>query len=298
MSNNGYNIKDLEVLSGIKAHTLRIWEQRYHILHPQRSESNIRFYSNDDLRRILNISLLNKHGKKISKIAKLSDDEIISEVNKLTEQEQNNTDQIEGLILSMIELDENRFEKIINSCILRMGLIKTIQDVMFPFLKKIGVMWQTGTINPAQEHFISNLIRQKIIVAIDGQIIKPNEETQKVILFLPEGELHEISLLIYTYILRQNNHQTIYLGQSVPLNDMKKIAEIRSPQYMVSVITQPLKDLTITDYIQLVSSHFPKQTLFLSGAQLLNKQLPKLKNVRYFNTPEDFITLVQELQTS
>jgi DNA-binding transcriptional MerR regulator len=294
MANNGYNIKDLETLSGIKAHTLRIWEQRYHILKPQRSDTNIRSYSNDDLRRILNISLLNKHGKKISKIAELSDVDIIAEVNKLSQQNENNTDQIDSLIVSMIELDEERFEKIVNSTILRIGLIKTIQEVMYPFLQKIGLMWQTGTINPAQEHFISNLIRQKIIVAIDGQIIKPSEKTKKAVLFLPEGELHEISLLFFSYILRSNNHQTIYLGQSVPLNDMIKISEIRQPHFWVTVITQPFKDISITDYITKLANLFPNQTLLISGAQVLNISVPQLKNVRYFNTPQEFIDIIKE----
>jgi len=176
-----YSIKDLETLSGIKAHTLRIWEQRYQLLKPHRTNTNIRLYTNEDLRRILNVSLLNKSGTKISKIASLNDNELYEQVNKLTKESDNNADQIESLILSMIELDEERFEKIVNSCILRLGLIKTIDEILFTFLQKIGIMWQTGSINPAQEHFISNLIRQKIIVAIDGQIIKRDITSKKVI---------------------------------------------------------------------------------------------------------------------
>jgi DNA-binding transcriptional MerR regulator/methylmalonyl-CoA mutase cobalamin-binding subunit len=292
---SNYSIKDLETLSGIKAHTLRIWEQRYQLLKPHRTNTNIRYYTNEDLRRILNISLLNKNGTKISKIASLNDNELYEEVNKLTKESDSNVDQIESLILSMIELDEERFEKIVSSCILRLGLIKTIDEILFAFLQKIGVMWQTGSINPAQEHFISNLIRQKIIVAIDGQFVKRATSSKKIILFLPENELHEISLLFYTYLVRNSGHQSIYLGQSVPQNDMMRVAEIRKPDYLVTVITQAFKDTTTKEYLKNLSKNFPKQKLLISGAQLYNHKLQSFKNIQYFNTPKDFIEILKKI---
>ena len=294
MTASNYSIKDLETLSGIKAHTLRIWEQRYQLLKPHRTDTNIRYYTNDDLRRILNVSLLNKNGRKISKIASLNDKELYDEVNKLSKESENNSDQIENLILCMIELDEERFEKIINSNILRLGLIKTIDEILFPFLQKIGVMWQTGTINPAQEHFISNLIRQKLIVAIDGQLVKRDNKSKKVVLFLPEGELHEISLLFCTYLLRNAGHQSIYFGQSVPLTDMVRVAEIREPHYLVTIITQPFKEITTNEYLKNLSKKFPKQKIFVSGAQLFNHRLPTFKNIEYFNTPTDFLEIAKK----
>ncbi len=202
--------------------------------------------------------------------------------------------QIESLILSMIELDEERFEKIVNSCILRLGLVKTIDEILFTFLQKIGIMWQTGSINPAQEHFISNLIRQKIIVAIDGQLVKRDTTSKKVILFLPENELHEISLLFYTYLVRSRGHQSIYLGQSVPQNDMIRVAEIRKPDYLVTVITQAFKETTTNEYLKSLSKNFPKQKLFVSGAQIFNHKLPVFKNIEYFNTPNEFIEILKK----
>lgn len=294
MTESNYSIKDLETLSGIKAHTLRIWEQRYQLLKPHRTDTNIRYYTNEDLRRILNVSLLNKNGTKISKIASLKDNELYEEVNKLSKESNNNADQIESLILSMIELDEERFEKIVNSCILRLGLVKTIDEILFTFLQKIGIMWQTGSINPAQEHFISNLIRQKIIVAIDGQLVKRDTTSKKVILFLPENELHEISLLFYTYLVRSRGHQSIYLGQSVPQNDMIRVAEIRKPDYLVTVITQAFKETTTNEYLKSLSKNFPKQKLFVSGAQIFNHKLPVFKNIEYFNTPNEFIEILKK----
>ncbi|MEX0883706.1 MAG: MerR family transcriptional regulator, partial [Cyclobacteriaceae bacterium] len=200
-----YSIKDLEQLSGIKAHTLRIWEQRYKILKPKRTETNIRYYDDDDLKLILNVALLNDNGFKISKIAKLNMEDIKSEILKLTERSFKFDDQIHALIIAMVELDEERFEKIISTNILKIGFELTMINIIYPFLSKIGILWQTGSIHPGQEHFISNLVRQKLIVAIDGQMYTGGGK--KFLLFLPEGELHEISLLFSSYLLKSNGHK-------------------------------------------------------------------------------------------
>jgi len=159
MSN--YSIKDLEQLSGIKAHTLRIWEQRYNIIAPKRTDTNIRTYDDRDLKLVLNIALLKDHGHKISEISKLSLDEMNREVIKISDRQQNYPDQIHALTISMIDLDEDRFEKIISTNILQFGFENTIINIVYPFLSRLGTLWVTGSVGPAQEHFISNLIRQK-----------------------------------------------------------------------------------------------------------------------------------------
>ena len=164
-----YSIKDLEQLSGIKAHTVRVWEQRYKLLNPKRTETNIRYYDDHDLKLILNVALLNDNGIKISKIAKMSVEEMKAEVLHLTERSFAYDDQIHSLVLAMIEFNEERFEKIIATNILKIGFEQTMLNVIYPFLSKIGILWQTGSIHPGQEHFISNLVRQKLIVAIDGK---------------------------------------------------------------------------------------------------------------------------------
>jgi MerR family transcriptional regulator, light-induced transcriptional regulator len=285
-----FSIKDLEKLSGIKAHTLRIWEQRYGILKPERTDTNIRWYCNTELKQLLNITLLYEHGFKISKIACLKNNDVISEVNKIIDSQFSICDQIRGLMLSMVELDEERFDKIISNNILHNGFQNTIEKIVYPFLHKIGIMWQTGCINPAQEHFISNLIRQKLITAIDGQIISPNKNSKKFVLFLPEGELHELSLLYFHYLLKSKGHKVIYLGQSVPLLDLQKVFEIRSPQYILSIFTHiqehPEK------YIKELSTAFPKATILLSGCQLLDKGIKFPKNVHSFRTPADLQPLI------
>ncbi|MFY7911452.1 MAG: MerR family transcriptional regulator, partial [Emticicia sp.] len=163
MSN--YSIKDLEQLSGIKAHTLRIWEQRYNIINPKRTDTNIRTYDDNDLKLVLNIALLKDHDYKISEIAKLSLEELSKEVLAISDKQLNYPDQIHALTIAMIDIDEERFEKIMSTNILQFGFENTMINIIYPFLSRIGTLWVTGSIGPAQEHFITNLIRQKIIVA-------------------------------------------------------------------------------------------------------------------------------------
>ncbi len=284
-----FSIKDLEKLSGIKAHTLRAWELRYGILKPERTDTNIRWYCNNELKLLLNITLLYNNGFKISKIACLQNHDLVQEVNKLIDAQGKACDQIEGLIISMVELDEQRFEKIISNSILHNGFAHTIEKVVYPFLHRIGILWQTGSINPAQEHFISNLIRQKLIVAIDGVPVPAIANPQKFVLYLPDGELHELSLLYFTYVLKSKGHHVIYLGQSVPFVDLEKVFEIRSPHYIVSVFTHVP---AAAEYIQQLSGTFPKTGILLSGNQCLEEGLTLPKNIRVFKTPTDLLMLI------
>ena len=285
-----FSIKDLEKLSGIKAHTLRIWEQRYGILKPKRTDTNIRSYNNDELKLLLNITLLYNNGYKISKIAAYKKEEITDEVNKIVSTQINPCEQIDGLIIAMVEMDEQRFEKIISTNILQNGFNQTIENVIYPFLKKIGVMWQTGCVNPAQEHFISNLIRQKLIVAIDGQIVKENAESKKFVLFLPELELHELSLLYFNYLLKSKGHNVTYLGQSVPMLDLQKVIEIIRPDYLVSVITQPQE--STEEYFNRLAKCFPKGRILISGCQVVEKSIKTPKNISIFKNSDDLLSLL------
>ncbi len=229
-----YSIKDLEQLSGIKAHTLRMWEQRYNLMLPKRTDTNIRFYDDEDLKLILNVSLLNDNGYKISKIASMSEEEMRGEVLKLTERSLTYDDQIHSLTLAMIDFDEDRFEKIISTNTLKLGFENTMVNIIYPFLSKIGVLWQTGSINPAQEHFISSLIRQKIIVAIDGQYVDKKANSVKYMLFLPEGELHEMTLLFSYFLIKSRGNRVIYLGQSMPANDLEEAYKVHRPEYILT----------------------------------------------------------------
>lgn len=268
---NRFSIKDLEQFSGIKAHTLRIWEKRYDMLNPNRTKTNIRWYSSDDLKRLLNIALLYHHDHKISKIAALTDKELADKVAEIAQNTSDYSIFVDGLVMAMIEMDEQRFEKIFSSGLIKLGFEDTIAKVVYPFLIKIGFMWQMGSSNPAQEHFVSNLIRQKIIAAIDGQVVPMDRSPKKAILFLPDGEMHELGLLVLNYMMRARGLNTYYLGQSVPMEDLRRACEIKKPDYLVSVFTSPMPKLK--EFVRLLSQHFPHTKIILSGKQILSANL-------------------------
>nr|MBI1228831.1 MerR family transcriptional regulator [Cytophagales bacterium] len=285
-----YSIKDLEQLSGIKAHTLRIWEQRYNLLTPKRTDTNIRYYDDADLRLILNVALLNENGFKISKIAKLSPDEISQEVINLTERSFMYDDQIHALTIAMVEFDEARFDKIISTNILKIGFELTMINVIYPFLSKIGILWQTGSIHPGQEHFISNLIRQKLIVAIDGQVSATNNK--KFLLYLPQGELHEISLLFSCYILKSNGYQVIYLGQNTPEEDLNAVYQVHKPDYLLTVLTTSPNSEDLQDYLTSLGEKFKESVVLVSGYQVIGKALklpPNIHVMHYLKDIKDYL---------
>jgi MerR family transcriptional regulator, light-induced transcriptional regulator len=265
-----YSIKDLERLSGIKAHTLRIWEQRYAILRPERSDTNIRYYSNTDLKRILNISLLNNNGHKISKIASLNDENIVKEAEKLLNNYTKESDQIENLILCLMDFNEDRFDKTITNSVIHFGFENTMEKIVFPFLKHLGNMWQVGMINPAQEHFLSNLIRQKLIVGIDGLMPNSLNTPKNCLLFLPSGELHEMGLLYANFILKRKGHRCIYLGQSVPVEDLSVISKIMKPDYCISIITSKQEDLEMDEYLKMLAISLPESHFLISGRMVVD----------------------------
>ncbi|WP_017729971.1 MerR family transcriptional regulator [Nafulsella turpanensis] len=292
---SSYSIKDLEQLSGIKAHTLRIWEQRYNFITPKRTETNIRYYNDHDLKLILNVSLLRENGYKISKIAEMEPQQMAQAVLSITEKSDNFADQIHSLVLSMIDLDEERFEKILSTNILQNGFENTMLGIIFPFLNKIGILWQTGSINPAHEHFISNLIRQKLIVAIDGCYVSSKETRNKYLLFLPEGELHEISLLFCHYIIKSRKNKVVYLGQNVPLPDLASTYDTYQPNFLVGVLTCAPVQAKVQKYINQLGESFPKSKIFLSGQQVIGQDLKAPQNVEFFLRLDSFLNLVEEL---
>ncbi|MFA0961544.1 MerR family transcriptional regulator [Roseivirga sp. BDSF3-8] len=291
-----YSIKDLEHLSGIKAHTLRIWEQRYNFLNPKRTDTNIRYYDDKDLKLILNVSLLKDYGFKISKIAKMDEEQMLVEVIKITEKNLKYPDQIHALTLSMIDLDEDRFEKIMSTNILHLGFESTMINIIYPFLSKIGVLWQTGAINPAQEHFISNLVRHKIIVAIDGQFVSSSKETSKYLFFLPEGELHELSLLFCYYLVKSRGYKGIYLGQTLPFEDLVSVYDIHKPEYIVSIFTSSPRQDEVQNYINKLSDSFSESQIILSGYQVAAGPVNLPDNCQSFSRIEEFISYISEIE--
>ncbi|MFN8254613.1 MAG: MerR family transcriptional regulator [Bacteroidales bacterium] len=290
-----YSIKDLEKLSSIKAHTIRIWEKRYKIVNPERTGTNIRFYNEQELKRLMNISVLIQNGIKISHIAKLSADEIKDKAFFLLQNSQDQDGQVRNLILSMIELNEQKFEKTLGKSILNIGFEKTMIQLVYPFLDQIGVLWQTGAINPAHEHFISNLIRQKLIVSIDGIEFKPAQKYKKFMLFLPEGELHELGLLFYAYLLKSRGHQVLYLGQMTPFESLTGSVSTWNPDFLLLFIVSSVNGVSYQKYLEEISNNFADKKILVSGAQTaeLEKILPK--NVTVFTNFTEFIEFLNNI---
>lgn len=276
MASENYSIKDLERLSGIKAHTIRIWEKRYGIINPRRTDTNIRYYGNEELKKILNISLLNQHGFKISAISELSDTEIAQKVAAISLVDGNNN-QDEKLLISLIEMDEQLFNKTFSSIVIQLGFEQAIVKSIFPFFNRIGIMWQAGTINPAQEHFISNLIRNKLIVATESITRLPEVNLGTGLLFLPERELHEIALLFYNYALRARGFNTIYLGPSVPQDSLDRVISICKPSFIVTGMTNPIVSNDFLAFCCQLCKAAPFANVYFTGPipPMVNTRLPK-----------------------
>jgi len=272
-----YSIKDLEKLSGIKAHTIRIWEQRYHLIEPKRTPTNIRYYSDDDLVKLMNTSLLNQNGYKISKIAQLNDSRIKDMVIKLNTGEPSLTIQSSNLVKALIEADELLFNQVFETSVENLGFEITIEQLLFPLLENIGTLWLAGTICPAQEHLISNLIRQKLMVAIDQQRVKTESKLPRILFYLPEGEFHDIGILYYSYLARKANFEVIYLGTSVPFRDLEKMDDIRPFQLIFTSFVTSQGEDTMAQRIEKKRKAFPDKIFLISGWQIKQEQpfLPK-----------------------
>jgi len=289
----GYKIKDIEVLTGIKAHTLRIWEKRYGILEPLRTETQIRTYSDKELAYLLNVSLLNKSGHKISKIAKLENQELSKLVWDLKYNSSENSD--DKLILALVELDESLFRDTLAILIKEHGLEKTFTNFIIPFLDRIGVMWLIGTINPAQEHFITNLIRQKVIGEIDKLPI-PDSSKSGIMLYLPEHEWHELSLLFYQYILRKNDINTFYLGQSLPYESLLQCVEKLKPKAIMTSLLTSIDENFIESYFNNIEKDTESLTVYAGGAQVMNYESKLPKSVKVIKSYLDIENCLKEFK--
>ena len=254
-----YTIKDLEKISGIKAHTIRIWEQRYQFLQPQRTETNIRTYSSDELKTILNVSLLNKYGFKISHIDKMSAEQMEEKILSLNQIDAQKERVVNALIKEMVSLNMANFERQMDTYIGQKGIEKTILEIIFPFMERVGILWVTNHINPAQEHLATNVIRQKIILGIE-KLPPVLQYSKRIVLFMPEGEYHEIGLLYVHYLLKQRGFYVDYLGANVPMVDLRYLSEFHKVDYLYCHLTSPAKNFKIHkffDQLAEVSKHIP-----------------------------------------
>lgn len=270
---NAFTIKDLENLSGIKAHTIRIWEQRYTFLKPRRTATNIRYYSNEELKAVLNIALLNKYGYKISHIDRMAPEEISSHILSLSDPRAVQERIINELVKEMVDMSIERFDQTISGFISARGIERAINQIIFPFLEKIGILWQTGHINPAQEHLVSNLIRQKLITAID-QAGSPIAKEQTFLLFLPEGEYHELGLLFMHYLLRSRGLKVIYLGANVPVEDLAFVARIKQPDIIFTHLTSQAGPFHFEKFLHQAGIKLKDHKMVISGPAILHYRKP------------------------
>jgi DNA-binding transcriptional MerR regulator len=289
---NSFTIKDLENLSGIKAHTIRIWEQRYSFIKPERSGTNIRYYSNDELKKILNVSLLNKYGFKISHIDKMNEGEIYEKILSLNQLEAQQERIVNELIQSMVDIDMEKLEMILDKYIQARGIERTIIQIIFPFMEKIGILWLTNHINPAQEHLVTNIIRQKLIVGIDG-IVTAVKVNKIVLLFLPEGEYHELGLLFMCYLLKSRGVTAVYLGANVPLKDVEYVVKLKKPDYLYSHLTTVGQNFNFDKFLSNITQKFSGLPIVISGqlTQTYQKKIhPPLNFKRSFAEVMDFVS--------
>lgn len=289
-----YSIKDLEKLSGIKAHTIRIWEQRYGVLSPRRTKTNIRYYLDEDLKFVLNIALLNKNGIKISKIAKMTKGEIAEKVAAISEINFEYGTQLDALTISMIEMDEFKFDRIVSTNIDQIGFEQTMLEVIYPFLDKLSVLWLTGSINPVQENFISYLIRQKLIVAIDKAPLLSGSRYKKFLLYLPEGERQELSLLFMHYLLKSRENRVIYLGQDISLSDLKDAYDIHQPDFIFTMITETFTKEPVQQYVDKLSETFQGAKVLLSGYQVVSQSVQVTANIQILKSLDQTLAFLND----
>ncbi|MBO6607238.1 MerR family transcriptional regulator [Psychroserpens sp.] len=260
-----FSIKDLENLTGIKAHTIRIWEKRYNLLQPERTDTNIRYYSLSNLQKLLNISYLNSNGYKISKIAGLDNDGIRALVKDVAQNDATNNHALDAFKLSMLNFDQKLFYDTYNGLLKEKSFTEMFYEDLIPLLSEIGLLWQTDTITPAHEHFLTSLIRQKILINTEKIQAENQVTTDKIfVLYLPDNEVHELGLMLINYEIIARGHQSIFLGQSVPLNSLRDILGYYDDITFVSYFTvKPEKD-QLEDYIK----DFTEEILIKDSARL------------------------------
>lgn len=292
---NAFTIKDLENLTGIKAHTIRIWEQRYSFLNPSRTDTNIRIYSNDELKTVLNIALLNKYGYKISHIDQMSPEELQHKILSLSPIEAQQERIVNEMINCMIDIDFEQFESILDEQIRKRGVEKSITQVIFPFLERVGILWVTNHINPAQEHLITNIIRQKLILGIEtaSSIFS---SSKKCVLFLPEGEHHEMGLLYVHYLLKSKGVKVIYLGANVPIKDVEYVCKLKSPDYLYTHLTTVANNFNFEKFLHFINLRVPHQPTIISGHITSNYHKKVPENVQFKTSLSQAMEFINDLR--
>ena len=281
-----YSIADVEKLTGIKAHTLRIWEKRYKSLIPHRTPTHIRYYDDDQLRRLLNVTTLLDLGHKISRIMTYTEqqvNEFILDAGERLAAEPHFESHVHGLTQSMIDFDETGFEKVISGAFARFGVITTVLKIIYPFLRRTGLLWSTHNVAPAQEHFACSLVRRKLCSALNDLPV-PNLYEKKAVLFLPPDEWHEIGLVFADYLLRNAGIQTFYLGQNVPYASVEMAIEKIQPDFLVTMMVAGQSHFSpFTPLVKMAVAHSGVTLFYASIKQADMVDIPG--NILYLEEP-------------
>ena len=289
-----FSIKDLENLSGIKAHTIRIWEKRYNLLEPNRSDTNIRNYSISSLQKLLNVSFLNGNGYKISKIADLEPNDIPVLVREIASKGSQRHHALNAFKMSMLNFDQTLFYTTYNNLLQENTFKEIFYEVFIPLLNEIGILWQTDTINPAHEHFISTLIKQKVLINIEKvQTLEPSKTDKTYVLFLPMNEIHDIGLLFINYEIVCAGYQSIFLGQSVPINSLISITKHYDNIVFGSYFTVKPEIENLDTYLQIFYENILKDTnnkMFVLGSRTKDiSNNPSKNKIKLFESIADFV---------
>jgi len=289
-----FTIKDLENFSGIKAHTIRIWEKRYNLLEPNRTESNIRYYNLQNLQKLLNVAFLNNNGLKISKIAELSESNIVVKVKELSAKMGVKEQASSSLKLAMLNFDENMFNETYNNLVVNSSFREVFKNVFIPFINEIGMLWQVNSILPAHEHFVSNLILQKILINIERvQLTKPTNLKKVFVLYLPMNEVHDLGLQYLHYEILLHGYQSVYLGHSVPISNLNDIQKVFNSICFISYLTIEPTQISVKEYVEKVSEDVLSSSnseLWLLGRKIQEStESLESPNVKTFNSIIDLV---------
>ena len=289
---NVFSIKDLENLSGIKAHTIRIWEKRYNILEPMRTDTNIRFYDLSNLQKLLNIKLLHEYGYKISVISKIPKEKIPVLVSEIISKKSTKNHAISAFKMAMMNFDQNLFISTYTNLLSEKSFREIFHEVIVPLFNEIGELWQNDTITPAHEHFISYLIKHKLIVNIEKyQFIEPTKTDKIFVLYLPLNEIHELGLLYLNYEIMVKGYKTIYLGQSIPMESLQDLKKYYSDLVFIAYTTVEPNKTLLNNYVKKVQEEILDDTtkLWLIGRQTENLNLEKTDNITIFNSIDQLV---------
>lgn len=263
-----YSIRDLEKLSGVKAHTIRIWEKRYDLVNPRRTKTNIRYYTDEDLRHILNVCFLYRRGYKISKIAQMSIEVLKKKVTEYSNLDLSFEDQLDSLMIFVFDLDSHNFNQILDQHISQKGLQETMTEVIYPLLDKLGLAWLAGSFSQVHEAFVTQIIKSKILAAIEGAPdVSKSQRTY--LIYLPDGQRQELSLLFFHYLLKKNKNRVVNLGTGTNLTDVTFAIQTVKPDYVFTIFNEAHKLIPLQSYVNQLSANLGKAVLLMTGYQII-----------------------------